>query len=176
MSLEVLNTKTQQQAEDWFAFTCASTRWCREMADNRPYDSVDDLLTVAERHWQNMNEGDIKEALAGHPMIGDIASLKAKYANTQALAKHEQSGMESATEEVFTMLKSLNEEYLKRHGFIFIICATGLSAEQMLSAISLRLYNTTKQELATAAQEQFKITALRITNAISQTAIDKKKN
>lgn len=168
MSLEVLNAKTHQQAIDWFALTCTSSKWCKLMVENRPYNTIEALLKAAEKHWQTLHENDIKEALAGHPMIGDITSLKAKYSHTQTLATHEQSGMDSATDEVFSMLKTLNEEYLKRHGFIFIICATGLSAEQMLSAISLRLYNNTEQELQTAAAEQLKITSLRITNALCQ--------
>lgn len=168
MSLESLNTMTHQQAIDWFALTCTASKWCEKMANSRPYMSLDSVNQTAQQYWQSMLQEDVMEAFAGHPMIGDLASLKAKYSNTKMLAKNEQGGMASASEDVFIKLKALNEEYLSKHGFIFIICASGLSAEQMLNAISVRVGNSTEEEVSTAAGEQLKITQLRITKALSE--------
>jgi 2-oxo-4-hydroxy-4-carboxy-5-ureidoimidazoline decarboxylase len=121
-------------------------------------------------HWRTRAPEDILEALSGHPMIGDINTLRAKYANTKAMAKGEQSGMDSASYDVLEALQSLNHAYLDKHGFIFIICASGLSAKAMLEAIEKRIENTTEQEFATATDEQLKITHLRIDKGLKNDA------
>ena len=100
-------------------------------------------------------------------MIGDINSLRSKYASTRALAAGEQSGTADADEATLYALKEKNEAYLARHGFIFIICATGLSAQTMLEALQARLPNSTQQEMVNAAAEQIKITLLRINKSLS---------
>lgn len=167
MTLEELNTLSHDKAKAWFANTCTATKWCDLMSDQRPFDGVEGIIESARNNWQKMGNDDVLEALSGHPMIGDLASLRAKYANTKALAKNEQSGMQQASDDVLLRMQQLNRDYLCKHGFIFIICASGLSADAMLNELEKRLPNTTEKELAIAAAEQLKITEIRINKAFN---------
>lgn len=166
MTLTELNNMHHQQAFDWFMQTCTATKWCEQMSQQRPFATIDQLTQCATKVWANMQESDVLEAFAGHPMIGDISTLRAKYANTKKLASNEQSGVNAATDSVLLALKQANETYLANNGFIFIICASGLSAQAMLDALQIRLQNKRSTELAIAAQEQMKITLLRINKAL----------
>ena len=136
------------------------------MARARPFDSVEQVCAAATSIWTEMTTPDLLEAFAGHPMIGDIDSLRQKYANTKGLAADEQKGTAQASEQVLLALKQHNLDYLAKHGFIFLICATGLSAPTMLAALQQRLPNSTATELAIAAGEQLKITLLRINQGL----------
>lgn len=162
MTLNQLNTLNETDATQWFMQTCAATRWATLMANARPYASIANIETTAKNNWQTMQAPDILEAFQGHPMIGDMGSLRAKFANTKAMASNEQAGTASASEAVLNTLMQANHDYLDKHGFIFIICATGLSAAEMLAQLQLRIVNTTQDEMHNAANEQIKITLLRI--------------
>lgn len=168
MNIQELNTLSHEQAVTWFMQTCTSAAWCELMAKSRPFDSIEQVRETASTHWSQMAEADFIEAFHGHPMIGDIESLRAKYANTKALAANEQSGASQASEAVLLELKAKNHAYLDKHGFIFIICATGLSAQTMLNALLERLDNDTQVELANAGAEQIKITLLRINKGLTE--------
>ncbi len=171
-SLETLNTVSSDAAQTWFLQTCASEAWCHAMVEARPFTSTVEICKQASTVWQTMGKEDLLQAFSAHPMIGDISTLRAKYANTKAIAANEQSGTQAATEDVLTRLQSFNQAYLNKHGFIFIICATGLSAAAMLDALMQRLPNDTEQEIAIAAKEQLKITLLRISKALSNTTLE----
>lgn len=164
-SLFTLNEATENEAHAWFMQTCTSERWCSNMVKQRPFAKLEALTTQANLQWQSMTHSDYLEAFSGHPMIGDINTLRQKYANTKALASNEQSGTQDAGEETLHKLQQMNKTYLDKHGFIFIICATGLSADAMLSELAKRLPNNTESEIKKAAQEQMKITLLRINKA-----------
>lgn len=168
MSIEALNAMSVVQAEVWFNNTCTASRWCKLMASNRPYINSTQLEEAAISCWSKMKTDDLLEAFAGHPMIGDIDSLRAKYASTKAIAANEQSGMQQADDATFERLNDLNHQYVARHGFIFIICATGLTAGEMLSALQGRINNSTEQERIIAAKEQLKITLLRFEKALRE--------
>lgn len=162
MTLEQLNSMTSQEAYQWFETTCSASNWCHQMVANRPYDSVEAVKETAQTIWATMDTKDYLEAFDGHPMIGDVNSLRAKYANTQATAASEQQGAQHASEATLQQLHELNHAYKDKHGFIFIICATGLSADTMLQALKARLPNQTQIELQNAAEQQINITLLRI--------------
>lgn len=162
MTLNDLNYLPWQDAMDWFQKTCAAQRWCQLMTDARPFASFNALEDSARRAWQQMAQDDWMQAFAAHPMIGDISSLRAKFANTKQIAANEQSSTSKASEATLQGLKKLNHDYLAKHGFIFIICATGLSAETMLAELESRLPNDTETEMKTAAEHQFNITLLRL--------------
>ncbi len=166
MTLEQLNTASIVDAKDWFTHTCAATAWVNAMVNARPYASLDALTTTASEQWHTMTDSDLFEAFCAHPMIGDLSTLRAKYATTQNLASAEQSGTAVASEETLIALRDANKAYLEKHGFIFIICASGLSAQTMLDALNARIENTTQQEIRNAAAEQIKITLLRINKAL----------
>jgi 2-oxo-4-hydroxy-4-carboxy-5-ureidoimidazoline decarboxylase len=157
-----LNTLSFDDATAWFMQTCSSVAWATLMAKTRPFATIHAIERQALRHWQKMQTTDFIEAFKGHPMIGDISSLRAKFIQTKALASSEQAGTASASEEVLKSLQQANYDYLDKHGFIFIICATGLSANEMLAQLRLRIDNTTEEEVTNASNEQMKITLLRI--------------
>ena len=105
---------------------------------------------------------DYLEAFEGHPRIGDVESLAKKYANTKGWAGGEQKGLESADREVLQRLAKGNADYEAKFGHIFIVCATGKSAAEMLALLEARMPNDPKTEVMVAAEEQNKITRLRL--------------
>ena len=167
MNVKALNALPWQDAKSWFTQTCAAQRWATMMTDDRPYKNEEEILSHANRVWSRMDKNDYLEAFTAHPMIGDLDSLRSKFANTRTLAAGEQSGTAEASEATLLALREKNLAYREKHGFIFIICATGLSAETMLKALETRLSNTTAQEMENAAAEQIKITCLRISKAMN---------
>lgn len=167
MTPEQLNQCSTEQATKWFMQTNTAFRWVQLMVESRPFTSKTQVKSQARQHWQAMDNADFLEAFEGHPMIGDISTLRKKFAATQKLASHEQSSTAHASEAVLQELKALNHAYLNRHGFIFIICASGLSAQTMLDALKARLDRPTDEEIKTAAQHQLNITLLRIDNGLS---------
>ena len=132
------------------------------MVGNRPYDSADALRLAADDNWRGLAEADYLQAFDGHPKIGDVGSLKAKYANTKELAAGEQSSVNEASDEVIRALADGNTRYQEKFGFIFIVCASGKSAGEMLALLQARLPNNRDRELANAAEEQRKIFHLRL--------------
>jgi 2-oxo-4-hydroxy-4-carboxy-5-ureidoimidazoline decarboxylase len=162
MKLEQINAWTEAQAREAFSRCCGSIRWSGRMTEARPFASEAALLTTAERIWWNLAETDWLEAFAAHPRIGDLESLRAKFATTAAWASHEQSGTQGASGEVLENLAIGNRHYEERFGFIFIVCATGKSAAEMLALLEERLPNDRPAELRIAAGEQMLITQLRL--------------
>ncbi|MEG3766466.1 2-oxo-4-hydroxy-4-carboxy-5-ureidoimidazoline decarboxylase [Alteromonas sp. 14N.309.X.WAT.G.H12] len=166
MKISTLNALAKDDATAWFTQTCAAQKWALAMTSLRPYTNKAAVLSAATNVWDTMEIADYLAAFAAHPMIGDIDTLRSKFANTRAIAANEQSGTADANEKTLQALKEINHAYLDKHGFIFIICATGLSADAMLAALQGRIDNSTEQEIANAAAEQIKITCLRIEKAL----------
>ncbi len=159
---EMLNALPYETILQTLQTCCASARWCEELEESRPFLNDDDVLNKSAKVFSGLDESDWLEAFEGHPQIGNVDTLRAKYANTKAIAGDEQSGVQSASEDVLKQLAAANDEYLKKFGFIFIVCATGKSAKEMLELLQQRLPRTRDQELITAGEEQSKITALRL--------------
>lgn len=164
LTLQQFNDLTQAESTSQLLTCCTSTSWAQKLADARPFDSIDALLTSSDEAWDQVhtNETDLLEAFDGHPQIGNVDSLKEKYRNTQDSAAHEQSGANDADDQVLEDLAQGNQDYLDKFGFIFIVFATGKSAQQMLDLLLARLPNNHATELANAAAEQNKITRLRL--------------
>ncbi|MDB5246630.1 MAG: uraD [Segetibacter sp.] len=127
-----------------------------------PFKDLVDLEETAEEKWRECIELDWLEAFQHHPKIGDINSLKKKFASTAHLASNEQSSVNIASEKILEELAKGNEAYEKKFGYIFIVCATGKSAEEMLNILRSRLPNSAADEIEIAAEEQIKITKLRL--------------
>lgn len=163
-----LNKLSSQQAASWFEQACAAQGWIEQMVNTRPYKSVSEITEYARTAWANCTREDYLEAFSAHPMIGDVDSLREKFANTKAIASNEQAGTANASEQTLLALKEANHAYLDRHGFIFIICASGLSADAMLAALQARIENSTDEEIKNAAAEQIKITLLRLNKALQE--------
>jgi len=162
MTLDDLNRLSEGEAGEHFLRCCGSQEWARRMANARPYKSVDAVRAAAEHVWRNVSREAWMEAFTAHPRIGDVNSLRKKYENTRQWASGEQSGVNAAAEAVIQELADGNKAYEEKFGFIFIVCATGKSADEMLAILKTRLPNNREQEVQNAAGEQLKITRLRI--------------
>ena len=162
MTLDELNALDASAANEAFGTCCTSETWMQGMVQARPFANVEAAQQAALDVWANCNEADFLQAFEGHPKIGDVSSLRKKYANTKGLASNEQSGVNVATEATLQALADGNNEYDSKNGFIFIVFATGKSAAEMLEILQGRLPNKRETELKNAAFEQSKITALRI--------------
>ena len=142
---------------------CGARRWVAAMVAARPFSSRTELLGVAETAWWRLGEVDWLEAFEHHPRIGaDVEALREKFAATAGWSEGEQSGVEGADEATLQALADCNRRYEAAHGFIFIVCASGKSAEEMLAIVQQRLPSERHMELNVAAGEQAKITALRL--------------
>ena len=162
MSLESLNKASAEGARHSFLQCCTSDTWIARMVADRPYANAEALRAAADRNWQGLAEADYLQAFDGHPKIGDVSSLKAKYANTKALAAGEQSSVNQASDEIIEKLAEGNSTYEEKFGFIFIVCATGKSAAEMCDLLYARLPNDRDTELKNAAEEQHKIFHIRL--------------
>jgi 2-oxo-4-hydroxy-4-carboxy-5-ureidoimidazoline decarboxylase len=160
--LSRLNAAPEAEARAELLRCCGSSRWARGMAARRPYADEATLLSAAEEAWSRLGPDDWREAFAHHPRIGDLAGLRAKFASTRAWAEGEQAGAAAASDDVLRALAEGNRAYEERFGHIFIVCASGKGADEMLGLLLARLENPPEAEVRIAAAEQAKITRLRL--------------
>ncbi len=160
-----LNDLPPAEAEAVLLACCGSRAWARRMAEGRPYADADTLLEAADRIWWSLTPEDWREAFAAHPKIGEKKT--AGDVRFRRWSEQEQAGVESAEEVVLAELADANRAYAERFGYIFIVCATGKSAGEMLGLLRSRLGNDPEAELRVAAEEQRKITRLRLLKAES---------
>jgi OHCU decarboxylase len=132
------------------------------MANSRPFPNLESHLTAANDTWWSLDRSDWLEAFRSHPKIGEKKAAGRVSAQSQQWSGQEQAGIASAARETVDSLAALNRSYERRFGFIFIICATGKTPDEMLSALRERLRNDPETELPIAATEQGKITELRL--------------
>ncbi|HXG00404.1 MAG TPA: 2-oxo-4-hydroxy-4-carboxy-5-ureidoimidazoline decarboxylase [Bacteroidota bacterium] len=169
MTLTELNALDEREVMELFRRCCGSRRWVQEMAAARPFATVDQLFRRAEEIWQRLSEDDWKEAFAHHPKIGDFQSLRQKFAQTASWSENEQAAVRSASEEIVRRLAQGNRLYEQKFGHIFIVCASGKSAEEMLMLLEQRLHHSPEEEIVVAANEQARITRLRLEKVLSNT-------
>lgn len=141
---------------------CGSTRWVERMLALRPFGATDRMLSAARREWFALTPADWTEAFSHHPKIGDRESLHARFPDSHQLSEREQSGIRAASDQTIEALAHGNAAYERRFGYIFIVCATGRSAEEMLDLLTARLQNDPGMEERVAAEELAKITELRL--------------
>jgi len=163
MYLEELNGLDEPTAAREFLRCCGSTAWTRQMAASRPFAGLESMMRTSDTIWVSLQRPDWLEAFAAHPRIGDATPAPAA-ANWAA---HEQSGVGGAQKEILHRLAEGNRAYEARFGYIFIVCATGRSAAEMLAILEQRLTNGSDRELHIAAEEQRKITRLRLTKLLT---------
>lgn len=163
VSIQQLNDFTDSDATAFFFHICHCQRWAKDMAHARPFSTVDQVKSSADQYWQKASETEILESFEGHARIGDLSAMREKY----SAASKEQGQVASADESVLQSLFDKNNEYFDKHGFIFIVCASGKSAQEMLDLLLARLPNTRQQELQNGAAEQGKISDLRLSGRIS---------
>ena len=161
-----LNTLPAEDAAKELLQCCGSKRWAQEMANGRPYENLQTMITTADETWWSLQPDDWLEAFRSHPKIGEKKAAESVSSQSREWSGQEQAGVTTASPEAIDSLATLNRAYEQKFGFIFIICATGKSSEEMLSALSERLSNDLSAELQIAATEQSKITELRLKKLI----------
>jgi OHCU decarboxylase len=157
-----LNSLPAAEAEKELLQCCGSTRWAHEMAAARPYSTLEALLAAANEIWWVLNQNDWLEAFRSHPKIGEKKTAEPVSTQARQWSGQEQAGVATASQETVDSLATLNRAYEEKFGFIFIICATGKTSDEMLSALRERLEHDAVDELPIAATEQSKITVLRL--------------
>lgn len=167
MTLQTLNNLPVDQAARALGKCCGASDWVNQMVQSRPFLSKADLLKKAELIWYSTEEPDWLEAFSHHPKIGDTASLAKKFAATVEWSGEEQKSVAGANQEVIQKLAIGNQDYEEKFGFIFIVCATGKSAEEMLALLEARIVNDYDEEIRIAMGEQHKITLIRLEKLLS---------
>lgn len=166
MSLEGLNALPAGEASQEFLKCCGSKRWAEAMTARRPYESIEELTRTANEIWWSLEQSDWLEAFRSHPKIGEKKAAKTVSEEAQKWSGQEQAAVQAARQQTLDSLAKLNHDYEGRFGFIFIVCATGKSAGEMLALLRERLQNDIETELPVAAAEQAKITEIRLKKLI----------
>ncbi len=162
MELSLINSVEDAAAHSSLQNCCGAENWVKQMMAARPFASDEELFNKASSIWWQLAPADWLEAFTHHPKIGDFESLSKKFASTAQWAAGEQASVASANEQILHELAAGNTAYENKFGYIFIVCASGKSATEMLAILKSRLPNESEAELRIAAGEQEKITKLRL--------------
>lgn len=163
MNITALNNLATPALAEALQKCCGSTAWVENMVGLFPLADAEKLMVEATVHWNKLSEADWREAFTHHPKIGgDVAALREKFASASTWAEGEQASVKQASQETLEALAAGNTEYEQKFGYIFIVCATGKTAEEMLALLQTRLPNKPEVEIVIAAGEQDKITRIRL--------------
>ncbi|MFK7802218.1 MAG: 2-oxo-4-hydroxy-4-carboxy-5-ureidoimidazoline decarboxylase [Anaerolineae bacterium] len=169
--MEQLNTKSNPELREALTRCCGATNWVESLLAQKPYASSDELHAKAKRAYQDLETADYLEAFTHHPKIGgDLAKLREKFATTADWSGNEQAAVSEASEAVLQRLAAGNDAYFEKFGYIFIVCATGKSAAEMLALLEARLPNDPADEIKIAADEQEKILEIRLNKLLEELA------
>ncbi len=160
MTLADLNQGPAGEIASRLQECCGSASWTHQMLAVRPFESQASLEAQASEIWWRLEPADWLEAFSKHPKIGEKGRVS-------PWSAQEQSGMSNAAAQVSARLAELNQKYFDKFGYIFIVCATGKSAQEMLNLLESRFPNLPADELPIAATEQNKITILRLRKLLS---------
>ncbi len=141
---------------------CGSRTWAASMASKRPIQDEASLVATSDTIWRSLGESDWLEAFRSHPRIGETRAEKDVAASSAAWSAQEQQKAATADEAVKMALKWGNREYEQKFGRIFIVCATGKSASEILEILRHRLHNDEATELQLAAEEQRQVMHIRL--------------
>ena len=166
--IERLNALSSEDVKEQFLSCCGSVNWAERMAKERPFASQEELLTCAEKIWWSLKRADWLAAFRSHPKIGEQKAAEKVSIASQTWSQQEQSSLSVAALHTRQELAHLNQEYEQKFGYIYIVCATGKSSEEMLSILKRRMDNAPAEELRVAAAEQAKITELRLKKLVEQ--------
>lgn len=147
---------------------CGSTAWATALVACRPFHNEAALLAASEEIWKGLKKPDWLEAFSRHPRIGESKAPATASSQSAAWSAQEQRGVADAAGDIQSTLARANREYEEKFGRVFLVCATGKSAEEMLAILQRRLYNDEEVELRESVAEQRKITNLRLKKWLSQ--------
>lgn len=157
-----LNALPAERAEAELLACCGSRAWARHMAGRRPFGDLEQLLSEADRTWWELGREHWLEAFRSHPRIGERAAEAPQGERERRWSAAEQAGMGAAADATRQAVLEGNRAYEARFGHIYIVCASGRTADEMLALLRQRLENDPDTEIRVAAGEQSRITRLRL--------------
>jgi len=161
-SVNRLNELSANEAQAEFLKCCGSTKWAQEMTAARPFATEQELFIRADDISASLEDVDWLEAFRAHPKIGEKKAAIVQSHQEQKWSAQEQSGVSEASAGTISQLAERNRGYEERFGFIFIVCASGKSPDEMLAILNSRIDNEPRTELRIASEEQRKIARLRL--------------
>ena len=161
-----MNALSAEAAREELLKCCGAKRWATELERRRPFANVAQLLAAADEVWWSLDQNDWLEAFRSHPQIGEKKAAGTLAAQSQQWSSQEQQGVQNGDSDAVERLARLNQAYEQKFGFIFIVCATGKSSDEILALLEERITNDPAAEWRNAAAEQAKITELRLRKLI----------
>jgi OHCU decarboxylase len=159
--LDTFNTLSREECEAALLLCCSSPRWAAAMQRMRPFHTEAALLDAAADVWRALSHADWLRSFAAHPKIGERGPVS-------RWSSQEQASVATADDDVLEELAAVNPEYEARFGYVFLICATGRTAEEILAELKRRIENPPATELQEAAAEQERITAIRLGKLLAE--------
>jgi 2-oxo-4-hydroxy-4-carboxy-5-ureidoimidazoline decarboxylase len=169
VTLGQLNALPPAEARAAFERCCGSPAWISRMIEGRPYASAAALAEAGEQAWGALRREQWIEAFAHHPRIGDVEALRRRFGAAPEWSRAEQAGASAASEETLAALADGNRAYEERFGYVFIVCASGRSADEMLELLRARLDNDPALEILIASEEHRRIMRLRLEKLVEET-------
>jgi 2-oxo-4-hydroxy-4-carboxy-5-ureidoimidazoline decarboxylase len=166
--LDEWNTMSAEAAADAALPCCGSHAWARGLAARRPLSTLPELLAASDAAWWSLAESDWKEAFNSHPRIGEQHAQAAATDASLQWSAGEQSSAMLSDDDAKEQLAEGNRAYEAKYGRIYIVCATGKSAQEMLAILERRMHNTAEDELHEAAEQQRQITHIRLRKWLTQ--------
>lgn len=160
--IEEWNAMTADAASEAILPCCGSRAWAHGLAARRPLGTLPELLAASDAAWWSLPEADWREAFDSHPRIGEQQAVRHATDASLAWSAGEQPAAELSDADAKTKLAEGNRAYEAKFGRIFIVCATGKTAQEMLAILSRRVHNTPEAELQEAAEQQREITHIRL--------------
>jgi allantoicase len=160
--LQLFNSMPEPHLRSALSDFCAAPAWIARMAASRPYPSASALLAAADKAADSLDDAEWREAFRHHPRIGERQAERGQSAYASAASEREQASVAATASSVASELATANREYEERFGHVFIISAAGKSAHEILTMLRARMKNDPETELKVAAEEQRRITRLRL--------------
>lgn len=162
VSLETFNALPAAQASEHLLACCTSGRWIHNVTSGRPYGSVSEILARSDESVARLDRRDLEQAMAGHPRIGARSAAGS--------SGREQAGVQGADQATLRALAEGNEAYERRFGHIYLVCATGRSAGELLALLRERLGHDRGTEWGIVRGELGKINRIRLRQLLEGTA------
>jgi 2-oxo-4-hydroxy-4-carboxy-5-ureidoimidazoline decarboxylase len=162
------NVLPAEQAAKEILSCCGSRAWAHGMASCRPFKDVHTLLATSDRIWRALSVSDWSEAFESHPRIGTAISAGKSSAQSLSWSAQEQRRAAASGDSLKQALADGNREYERKFQRIFIVCATGKSATEILEILRRRLNNDETVELHEAAEQQRQIAQIRLKKWLAQ--------
>ena len=169
-SVAALDALPSHEAALLLQSCCGATAWVQGMVGRRPFHTLGVLVREADDLWWSLSPDDWREAFDHHPRIGERAAATDQSVQARQWSEGEQRRASAASADVREALAEGNRDYERKFGHIYLVCATGKTADELLALLRERMQNDPAAELRVAAGEQAKITRLRLEKMFDSTA------